>query len=68
MLSLRWADVLWEEERIRISKRWARGEDGDTKTEASDGYVRLHAVFAHFQREWRAQATYAADEIFSSHP
>jgi integrase len=24
MLSLRWADVLWEEERIRISERWAR--------------------------------------------
>ena len=36
MLSLRWADVLWEQERIRISKRWAKGEDGETKTEASD--------------------------------
>src|SRR5256884_8848085 len=53
MLSLRWADVLWEEERIRISKRWAKGEDGETKTEASDGYVPLHAVLAHFLREWR---------------
>jgi integrase len=31
MLSLRWADVLWEQERIRISKRWAKGEDGETK-------------------------------------
>ena len=64
MLSLRWADVLWEEERIRISKRWAKGEDGETKTEASDGYVPLHAVLAHFLREWRAQTPYAADEDF----
>ena len=64
MLSLRWADVLWEEERIRISKRWAKGEDGETKTEASDGYVPLHAVLAHFLREWRAQTPFAADEDF----
>ena len=64
MLSLRWADVLWEEERIRISKRWTKGEDGETKTEASDGYVPLHAVLAHFLREWRAQTPYAAAEDF----
>lgn len=64
MLALRWADVLWEEERIRISKRWAKGEDGETKTEASDGYVPLHAVLAHFLREWRAQTPYAAGEDF----
>jgi len=64
MLSLRWADVLWEEERIRISKRWAKGEDGETKTEASDGYVPLHAVLAHFLHEWRAQTPYATDEDF----
>jgi len=35
MLSLRWADVLWEED--RIFKRWAKGADGEMKTEASDG-------------------------------
>jgi integrase len=39
MLSLRWSDVRWDEGRIRISKRWAKGKDGETKTEASDGYV-----------------------------
>ena len=64
MLALRWADVLWEEERIRISKRWAKGEDGATKTEASDGYVPLHTVLAHFLREWRSQTPYAADGDF----
>ncbi len=41
ILALRWADILWLEERIRISKRWANGKDGETKTEASDGYVPL---------------------------
>ncbi len=30
MLSLRWADVLGEERRIRLCKRWARGADGET--------------------------------------
>ncbi len=38
ILALRWDDVLWDEGRIRISKRWAKGADGETKTEASDGY------------------------------
>jgi integrase len=41
ILALRWADILWEEERIRVSKRWVKGKDGETKTEASDGYVPL---------------------------
>lgn len=27
ILSLRWSDILWEEGRIRVSKRWAKGED-----------------------------------------
>jgi integrase len=25
ILALRWADILWEEERIRVSKRWVMG-------------------------------------------
>jgi len=40
ILALRWSDILWGEGRIRISKRWAKGEDGETKTDTSDGYVR----------------------------
>jgi integrase len=28
MLSLRWSDVRWDEGRIRISTRWAKGKDG----------------------------------------
>ena len=44
ILALRRADILWEAERIRVSKRWLKGKDGETKTEASDGYVPLHPV------------------------
>ena len=46
LLALRWSDILWDERRIRVSKRWAEGKDGETKTEASDGYVPLHPVLA----------------------
>lgn len=53
MLALRWSDVLWGEGRIRISKRWAKDEDGETKTDASDGYVPLHPALAAQLREWR---------------
>jgi len=44
------------EERIRVSKRWAKGEDGETKTDASDGYVPLHPVLAGYLRAWHAKA------------
>lgn len=60
MLALRWSDLLWEEGRIRISKRWANGKDGETKTESPNGYVPLHIVLAGFLRAWRAQTPFAS--------
>ncbi len=68
ILSLRWADILCNESRIRISKRWAKGKDGETKTEASDGYVPLHPLLAAQLRQWRQQTPYAkdADFVFAS--
>jgi len=68
ILALRWADVLWDEERIRVSKRWARGEDGVTKTEASDGYVPLHLVLAGHLRAWQQQTPHSkvTDFVFPS--
>jgi len=64
ILALRWADILWEEGRIRICKRWAKGEDGETKTDASDGYVPMHPVLAGHLRAWRQQTPYAKDTNF----
>lgn len=64
ILSLRWADVLWNESRIRVSKRWAKGEDGETKTEASDGYVPLHPLLSRCLLHWREQTPYAKETDF----
>jgi integrase len=64
ILALRWSDVLWGEGRIRISKRWAKGEDGETKTDASDGYVPLHPVLAGHLRAWREQTLHAKETDF----
>jgi integrase len=64
ILALRWRDVLWNEGRIRISKRWAQGKDGATKTEASDGYVPLHLALAAHLRMWREQSPYPKDGDF----
>ena len=66
--ALRWTDVLWGEGRIRVSKRWAKGEDGETKTDASDGYVPLHPVLAGHLRAWQRQTPHAkaTDFVFPS--
>jgi len=64
ILALRWQDVLWSEGRIRISKRWAKGADGETKTEASDGYVPLHPLLAEHLKDWHRQSPYAKGKDF----
>lgn len=64
ILALRWADIEWEAERIRVSKRWAKGKDGETKTEASDGYVPLHALLADHLKAWREATPHARDADF----
>jgi len=68
ILSLRWSDISWAEERIRVSKRWAKGQDGETKTESSNGYVPLHPVLADRLREWQLRSPYPApgDFVFPS--
>jgi integrase len=64
ILSLRWSDMLWGERRIRVSKRWAKGADGDTKTISSDGYVPLHPVLAGLLKDWHAQTPHAGAKDF----
>jgi integrase len=68
ILALRWNDILWGEERIRVSKRWAKGEDGETKTDASDGYVPLHPVLAGYLRAWHQETPHAKADNFVSRP
>ena len=64
LVHLRWDDVLWDEGRIRISKRWAKGEDGETKTEASDGYVPMHPLLSQHLKDWHRQTPYAKGKDF----
>ena len=64
VLSLRWADILWAENRIRVSKRWANGQDGDTKTETSDGYVPMHMLLAYVLRQWQQQTPFGKQTHF----
>ena len=49
---------------IRISKRWAKGADGATKTAASNGYVPIHPVLAQYLKEWRARSPYSEVDDF----
>jgi integrase len=64
LLALRWSDIRWDEKRIRVSKRWADGKDGQTKTECSDGYVPLHPVLAQHLHEWRSRTPHMKDTDF----
>jgi len=69
VLSLRWADILWEERKIRIVKsRKKTGVDGDTKTPASERDSPMGRVLAHYLREWHKQTPYAkpTDFVFPS--
>ncbi len=67
ILALRWYDIRWEENRIRVSKRW-RGGDGKTKTPASDGFVPMHPALAVHLRHWRENTPFGkeADFVFPS--
>jgi len=51
LLALRWGDILWQEERIAVTKRWSLGKDGPTKTRKSEGHVPLNLVLAS-QQPW----------------
>jgi integrase len=69
VLSLRWADILWDERKIRIVKsRKKTGVDGDTKTPASERGSPMGRVLMHYLLEWHKQTPYAkpTDFVFPS--
>jgi integrase len=69
VLSLRWADILWEERKIRIAKSWKKpGVDGAPKTPSSERDVPMGSVLTHYSREWHKQTPYAkpTDFVFPS--
>lgn len=64
LIAVRWADILWDEGKIRISKRWAKGEDGDPKTPASNAFVPMHPVLRESLRDWHRQTPYSKGQDF----
>ena len=64
LVALRWADLRVDEGRIRVSKRWARGKDGPTKTKGSDAFVPLHPRLARHLQCWRTRTPYWRDRDF----
>jgi integrase len=68
IVALRWSDIRWDEGRIRISKRWAKGKDGKPKTDASDDYVPMHPVLALSLKDWQRKSPYSksTDFVFPS--
>jgi integrase len=65
VLALCWADILWEERKIRIVKSWKKtGVDGDTKTEASERNAPMGRVLMHYLLEWRNQTPYGRPNDF----
>jgi integrase len=64
LLALRWADIRFDEQHIRVSKRWSRGKDGPCKTESSDGHVPLHPALARHLAAWRRRSPYWRDKDF----
>jgi integrase len=68
LLALRWTDMLWEQKKIAVTKRWSLGKDGPTKSRKSEGHVPLHPALACHLTEWRARTPYAktTDFVFPS--
>jgi integrase len=64
LLALRWGDVRFHENRIRVSKRWAHGKDGPTKTRSSDSFVPLHPRLARHLRAWFHRTPYGRETDF----
>jgi integrase len=64
ILSLRWEDILWNERKIRVSKRWAKGRDGETKTAASNSTVPLHPILAEYLKQWHLNTPHAKPNDF----
>src|SRR5260370_25902908 len=64
VIALRWADIMWKENRIRVNKRWRYGKEGKPKTAASDSTVALGSILAQFLRTWKEASPYTADTDF----
>jgi integrase len=65
---LKWRDINWNKNQIKIERRWTAACIDKPKTKASKAPVALSAQLAWFLRQWRSITPYAQDEdwIFPS--
>jgi hypothetical protein len=56
-----------DKEKISVSKRWAKGSEGKTKTAASNSTVPLHTVLDKYRKQWHVQTPYPKHGDFDSH-
>jgi integrase len=65
---LKWRDINWDENQIKIERRWTAACIDKPKTKASKAPVAMSAQLGWFLRQWRCVTPYAQDEdwIFPS--
>ena len=65
---LQWKDVDWDENCIRIERRWIRGNIDAPKTKASKAPVAMSEVLSAYLMAWRKETMYGKDTdwIFAS--
>jgi integrase len=61
-LALKWLDIEWERNQIRVQRAWVRGRIGPTKSKASKAPVPMHSILAAILANWRRETPYAKDE------
>ncbi len=61
-LALKWLDIEWERNQIKVQRAWVRGRIGPTKSKASKAPVPMHPILATILENWRRETPYAKDE------
>ncbi len=59
---LKWRDVNWDENQIKVERRWTAACIDKPKTKASKAPVALSQQLAWFLRQWRCVTPYAQDD------
>jgi integrase len=63
LLALRWSDVLWEEAKIAITKRWSRGKTGQRRPVRQKDTSLFTLTLAYHLKEWRTNALRQGDGL-----
>jgi integrase len=69
LIALRWSDIDWEAAKVRVRRKWYRGEIGKPKSKRASRGVPLAAPLAEALRRHREESAYSSDgELVLPHP